>query len=406
MKHRSGNKRLKQPYIDTEIGKELTYMVTFPLALQVSARRRGKVCPSNVAETYDKLRIVKNSLDYLIIGNARRNTAQYQERLMHKVLCEKLILNIASGQRKEVKSNLEQILQSEGLTFKEDIHYKLPSEEKLLIRLDYNGSIPPPNEEELARLSQTYKDFTPLPKERRPYQPEDYTLSQMPIWLVCRQFSEFRKLQYKVCDAFSERNIKPESISEMPMSDFLYILRYYMKKHKIMYEGAKSKFIKSFAKNHETDFRAYMASHADIIIENLLNHNIISDASKFDFNKYVDHAVKDMKENGRVPPMFSVHHKIPVKDGKNVACLSDVNTSPNLCLVIDPYHTVLHLFDTKDNGEDIFDRKVKRAELSPNLIFIGGLTASSRIYHDYGKDTNKRLLTTINNLFKNKDLTL
>ena len=57
------------------------------------------------------------------------------------------------------------------------------------------------------------------------------------------------------------------------------------------------------------------------------------------------------------------------------------NNYKNLCLIIEsPYHNMLHLFDTNVLGKTIFNRKVKRIELPPGLIFFGGFSRKFQIY--------------------------
>lgn len=403
MAHKPATRR-KHPEIDTDLGKELAYMVIFPVALKASVNKSNRLYLTNFADTYEKLRALKNSLRTLIIGNAKENGGEYRKRLVYKVLCEKLILNIVSGQKKDILTNIEQIMQAEGLEFSEHNHSELSPEERQIIRIDFNGMFPSPSEAELDELNGKYNVSQPLPKEERPFKPEDYNLDELPVWHICRQFSEFRKLEYKIKDAFSEQNIPPEEIKNLSFSDFNYLTKRYIKNHKIAYEGAKSKFVKFFIKHHEQDFRQYMHKNRNIILEALLSKNIEVPKNKKGYDQFVETCIANMKNNGTVPPLFSIHHKIPVKDSKGHKNLNMINSFPNLCIVLDcPYHTMLHMFDTNSKGNAIFNRRVKRLILPPDMVFFGGMSQTFQFYHNYAKAEQKHIKKAIESLFAGKD---
>lgn len=395
--------RKKQLQIDTDLGKELAYIVTLPIALKASTKKRNGLYLNNFAETYEKLRSLKNCLRQLIIGDIPETSLQYRKRLAYKILCEKLILNIVSGNKKDILANIEQIMKTEGIPFAECNHSALSKEEKTAIRIDFDGTIPSPPQEELNELNEKYACDTPPPKEERPYPPEAYNLELLPVWKAYRQFSEFRKLEYKLRDAFSEQNIPPEKIAELSVTETNYLLKRYMKKRKICYNSSKSKFIRFFITHHEQDFRNYMEKNKNIIAEALKSKNMPLPQTKAEYDKFVDDAVNNMKNRGFVPPLFSIHHKIPVKDGENCNGLSNVNSPSNLCLILDcPYHTMIHLFDTNSQGDAIFNRKVKRVRLPDDMIFFGGMTEKSQFYHNYGKSAQKDLAKVIKNFYSGK----
>lgn len=394
----------KNSRIDTDLGKELAYIVILPIALKASVKKRNGLYLNNFTETYEKLRSLKNFLRPLIIGDISETSPQYRKRLAYKILCEKLILNIVSGNKKDILSNIEQIMKSENIRFTENNHTALSKEEKIAIRIDFDGTIPSPPQEELKELNEKYPCDNPPPKEERPYPPECYNLNNLPSWKAYKQFSEFRKLEYKLRDAFSEQNIPPEKISSLSINETNFLLKRYMKKRKICYNSSKSKFIKFFITHHEQDFHNYMHTNQKIITEALKAKNMPLPQTAADYEKFIDLSVANMKDKGFVPPLFSIHHKIPVKDGENFDGLSNVNSPANLCLVLDcPYHTMMHLFDTNSQGDAIFNRKVKRVGLPEGMIFFGGMTEKSQFYHNFGKAAQKNITKIIQNFYSGKE---
>lgn len=383
-------KKPKAPLPDTRLGKEFVYMVLMPIALQASAQSHRNRYRENFSAIYERLRDLKNSLDKLIIGRVNKNTGVYRIRLYYKILAEKLILNIVSGNRSEIKSNIEQIMRSEGINFIERAPSPISTEEKFIIKADFNGL---PHFPKAQDLSPFYQEVSKQEKtSSSQFSPDDYNINDIPSWKALKQFPSFRKTEYKIRAALAEKNISPDQINRLNAFDTIHLLRsYYNEKELYAPESSKSRFIKFFIKHHEKDFRNYLKNNKPIIIEALKNRNIMINehSHKDEYQLFVDNCIKLMKEKGTVPPLFNIHHKIPVKDTDR---LDLVNSPQNLCLILEvPYHTMLHLFDSNNNGSTIFDRRLKRVELPQDIIFFGGFDGASCIYHNYAQDKTKNI---------------
>ncbi len=383
-------KKQKKAFCDTGLGKDLAHMIILPIALKASSHSHRSRFKDNSVQLYERLRCLKDSLRMLIIGDIPETSSAYRSKLQSKILTEKLILNIVSGRRADILKNIEQIMQSEGINFVERHQSPISPEERYVIKCDFNGIPHSPK-----NLSPFYQNLLLQPSRPSSYLPQDYKLQNIPDWKIYRQFPNFKNNEYKLRQALSEKGVPPQMLSSLNAYDIMHLFSHYYKKHKIYPpETSKVKFIKFFIRHHEQAFRTYLNNSRPVIIEALKNKGInISDHPKSDdYRNFVESSIRLMKEKGTVPPLFNIHHKIPVKDSNDPDKLSRINSPQNLCLIMEcPYHTMMHLFDTNSKGDTIFDRKVKRVELPQDMIFFGGFRSEACIYHNYSLDYQKNL---------------
>ena len=377
------SKKNTPPKEKNTIGRDLAYIIALPMALNALSQKKRRKFKSQSSNIYENLLSLKNSLDTLFITSNKKNSEEYKQQLYRKILVEKLILNISCGKNSEIKQNLEDIMKDEGLKFVEKEESLISQEEKFLIKTEFHGLSHYPSKEMLSPYLQKYLENKPA-ETSDTYPREEYQLDKIPSWKYFKQFSSFKKRAAYFVNALEKKKIPPQDISQLNAYDLIALIKSYNQNHDIPnFETAKSKFIKYFISHHESDYRAYMHENKAVILYALKNKGIELDLKKnhHAYEEFVEKNIILMKSKGSVPPLFNIHHKHPVKDSKTEENLSMANNYKNLCLIIEsPYHNMLHLFDTNVLGKTIFNRKVKRIELPPGLIFFGGFSRKFQIY--------------------------
>lgn len=381
----------KQLFTDTDLGKDFAHMIILPIALKAASQQHRSKFREISVQLYERLRILKNSLRQLIIGNIDETSPHYRKKLQSKILTEKLILNTVSGRRSDILKNIEEIMRSEDINFVERHPSPISPEEKYIIKCDFNGC-----SHSSKNLSSFYKNILTKPTDNAQiYRPQEYKLDNIPDWKICKQFKRFKNNSEILKTALAKQQIPPHLIHKLNAYDIVQLFHAYYQKHKIYPpETSKSIFIKYFIKHHEYQFRAYLNKSKPIIIEALKNKGIIIDEKHpaNNYQNFIENSIQLMKRRGTVPPLFNIHHKLPVKDTKDPNKLSNINAPQNLCLILEiPYHTMMHLFDSNIHGNTIFNRKVKRVELPEDLIFFGGFREDACIYHNYSLNYQKQL---------------
>ena len=338
----------------------------------------------NQQKNHDRLLEIKNLLDDIFLLNQKKKSNEYRILLFKKIIVEKLILNIISGKKNDIKQNIIQLLKEEDLIFINQREGLISPEVRFLIKTDFNGLVNAPAREQLSPFFQKVVKYKNFLNHNDKYLSEMYDLEKIPAWQSMKQFASFRGQASHLKSALFHLQINPKRLHKLNAFDLVVLLKNYHVINNIpSFESQKSKFVKFFIKNFECEFRDYLLQNKDLIVFSLSCKGIRIDEKKnLDAYKiFIDKAIQNMKKKGQVPPLFNIHHKEAVKDCGDTA-LSDSNNFKNLCLVLEvPYHQVFHLFDNKD----------KRLVLSDNLIFWGGLTKFNQFSYEYEDNSLKAL---------------
>lgn len=361
-------------HYDVANGKDLVYGIVLTEALNVLSedKRRSKVLADDYVRQ-DRLLEIKNLLDDIFLAGHKKNSNEYRLWLYKKLVVEKLIINILSGQKNDIRHNIVQLFKEEKLPFVHGQESLISAEDKFLIKTDFHGLANYPNREQLSAYFQNVLAHKGLPKEVE-YGSDDFDLNKIPCWQQMQQFSSFSKQEENLKKALSEARISPKRIRKINAFDMVALLKHHHAKYQLnSFESRKSKFIRYFIKLYEKEFRSYLTENKDLMKFALANRGIHLDERKNPaaYNEWVDKTIRDMKKKGIVPPMFNIHHKEAVKDcGERN--LSDSNHWKNLVLVLEvPYHNLFHMHDKKD----------RRIRLPENVIFWGGMMHNNQIVY-------------------------
>lgn len=373
--------------INMDTAKDLIYLIVLDKALSHIShkKRRKKIKNGKITqeeqENLDNLLCLKNSLDLFFLPNNKKNSEEYHIQMQKIRILDELIENIIKGKNVDIKQRIEQLMKKEGLNFVERKESPISAEEKFLIKTDFHGLSHYPSDLSLTNFFIKKRD-----KKRNDtndkllpvFDEQLYNLDKVPSWRFIKQFKSFQKRAPYFIKAMQYLNIAPHEMKRLNAYDMIYMLKLYQGKNETApIENAKSKFIKKFIANYEPEFREYMHANKQVIEYALhlkgIQINADGENNNKSYQNFVNQIVAQMKLKGSVPPLFNIHHKRPIKDINNQQNLPLANSIENLCLIIEnPYHTMLHMFDTNSYGKTIFNHQVKRVELEPNVIFFGG----------------------------------
>ncbi len=374
------------------INKEYLYIRILPLALQTMShgfRYQGN--EEQYYAEYNRLEKIKSSLKDILLSGIPSHMPSYQRHLATKAILEKTILDICCNNRKEIKNDLLNLVLNENMAAVEKYQIPLQREEKMLIRSDFDGNIYP---QENESLSPFYKKLQKRKNTPKKYYPQSYNLEEIPVWESFAQFRNFRKLEEPLKEALAQMRVPPKSIKKLNAFDLADIIRskvnYRENPH---FESSRARFIKFFIANHEDEYRQYMLSNQPLISEAFRQKNILLPYNSPEtYVKYIEKTVKDMKTKGNVPQIFTIHHKIDVQDGRQKKNLAEVNNKPNLCIILDTYHTIIHtLSKNYGNSEHNFYNLAKRIEIPADTVFFGGLSKEMQITHNFAEQNTNRL---------------
>lgn len=370
-------------HIDDFRGKELTYSIVLTEALNALFADKRHPKP-NQQKNHDRLLEIKNLLDDIFLLHQKKKSNEYRILLFKKILVEKLILNIISGNKNDIKQNIAQLLKEEDVIFINQREGLISPEDRFLIKTDFNGLANAPAREQLSPFFQKVIKYKNCSNSNDKYSPEMYDLEKIPAWQSMKQFASFEGHASHLKSALSHMQINPKRLRKLNAFDLVVLLKNYHIINDIpSFESQKSKFVKFFIKNYEREFRDYLLQNKDLIVFSLSCKGIRIDEKKNSdaYKNFVDKAIQNMKKKGQVPPLFNIHHKGAVKDCGDTV-LSDCNKYSNLCLMLEvPYHHIFHLFDHKD----------KRLILPDNIIFWGGLTKFNQFFFKQEDNSLKAL---------------
>lgn len=372
-------------HFDDTNGKDLVYGIVLTEALNVLSqdkRRSQSLADDHLRQ--DRLLDIKNLLDDIFLAGHKRNSNEYRLWLYKKIVVEKLILNVLSGNKNDIRQNIVQLFAEEKIPFIHRCESLISAEDKFLIKTDFHGLANYPLKEQLSTYFQSVVAHKDEPKVHD-YPSEAFDLNKIPCWEKMQQFSSFHKQEENFRKALAEARISPKRLKKLNAFDMVALLKHYHAKHNLnSFESRKSKFIRYFIKIYEKDFRTYLAENKELMKFALANRGIKIDERKNPsaYNEYVEKTIRDMKKKGVVPPLFNIHHKEAVKDcGERN--LSDSSHWKNLTLVLEvPYHNLFHILDKKD----------RRLILPSNVIFWGGMMKSNQITYREDEEYMQKLI--------------
>ena len=372
-------------HFDDANAKDLVYGIVLTEALNVLSqdKRRSRIVADDQMGQ-DKLLEIKNLLDDIFLAKHKKNSNEYRLWLFKKIVVEKLILNVLSGNKNDIRQNIVQLFAEEKIPFINRRESLISPEDKFLIKTDFHSLANYPLKEQLSPYFQNVLAHKDNPKVKD-YLPSDFDLNKIPCWKQMQQFSSFTKQEEDIKNALADMRINPKRISRLNAFDMVALLKSYYARHNLnSFESRKTKFIHSFVKLYEKEFRSYLTENKELIKFALANKGVKIDERKNPdaYADWVNKVIHDMKKKGVVPPLFNIHHKEAVKDcGERN--LSDSNHWKNLVLVLEvPYHHLFHLLDKKD----------RRLILPSNVIFWGGMMKSNQIVYREDEEYMQKLI--------------
>lgn len=350
--------------------------------------------------------------------------------------------NTNGHSRYDALCKLEYIMRSIGLHVVERQNCSLSKDERLIIRMDFYGSIDRIQAgEQKRKLSKPYRYLINHPLKKRPKM-ADYDFSTAPMWPLFARFGSFRKIEKDLKRYFVKNKIDPQILSVMNVRDFSdLIVRTFEtspSEMKIKFEkplSVRKRFVMEMAniygdeiqeillsKGYDSRYvasmlnamRRYGATKTDKLIiteqnfteralKNLKKHKI--DCSQFHVGdpipqNLIDHLIDTDQgnliaaydENGQRLcsaqfPSFEVHHKHAVSNSGDLSNIASINYKNNLCLVLTDMHTfVLHGLDVIENNQrDAYSRRTEF--FADDVVFMAGFEISDQIYHPYANNS-------------------
>lgn len=115
-------------HYDVANGKDLVYGIVLTEALNVLSedKRRSKILADDYVRQ-DRLLEIKNLLDDIFLAGHKKNSNEYRLWLYKKLVVEKLIINILSGQKNDIRHNIVQLFKEEKLPFVHGREMKISS---------------------------------------------------------------------------------------------------------------------------------------------------------------------------------------------------------------------------------------------------------------------------------------
>lgn len=176
--------------------------------------------------------------------------------------------NTVNESREDALYKLRRIMNSIGLELVERQDCFLSKDERLIIRMDFYGTIDRIQAGERKRkLSKPYLDLISSPLSKRPKM-TDYDFAQAPIWPLFARFKSFRKIEKDLKRYLVKNKIDPKILSLMNVRDFSdLVVRAFEKSPKeIKIEDLKSLYqssekMKKYFANNNIDPESLTAFH-------------------------------------------------------------------------------------------------------------------------------------------------
>lgn len=128
--------------------------------------------------------------------------------------------NTTKQTREDALYKLKHIMDSIGLELVKRQDCFLSKDERLIIRMDFYGTIDRIQEGERKRkLSKPYLDLIATPLKKRPKM-ADYDFASAPIWPLFARFKSFRKIEKDLKHYLVKNKVDPKILSLMNVRDF------------------------------------------------------------------------------------------------------------------------------------------------------------------------------------------
>ena len=340
----------------------------------------------------------------------------------------------------QVSAFFELLCINESMGLKYVKHHAVPfsKEERLIIRMDFYGTIDRiPYNERKKKLSRLYLEGLKYPlKEALPV--SKYDFSQSPSWRLYTRFEKFRRIEGNLKKYMAQNRLSPNLLKVMTPRDFSdLIVQAFAKSpkdNKVVFEyplSTRKRFIKKLAQKHHKEIYKILASKYDkrwansvvqmmrrygsvnqsklVICEIYWTPRIISDlkargidTSSFKVGTKITKRIMDSafdmglekyfvaRDANGIPlqassfPSFDVHHKHPVCLMGELTDIERANYEDNLCLVISGIHTqILHGKDGLKSGKG-YDNRLEF--IDKNTAFMAGLNLKDQISVDFSPD--------------------
>lgn len=165
--------------------------------------------------------------------------------------------NSNNESRADAMYKLQRIMGSIGLELVEQQDCFLSKEERMIIRMDFYGTIDRMQAGERKRkLSQPYLEMMSHPLKKRP-KSVDYDFSTAPMWPLFARFKSFRKIEKQLKNYLIKNKIDPKILTLMNVRDFSDLIVHAFEKNDAT---AKIEIVKGL---HQASDRAkkYFANH-------------------------------------------------------------------------------------------------------------------------------------------------
>ena len=340
--------------------------------------------------------------------------------------------------RREAFYKLERIMHSIGLELTERQDCFLSKDERLIIRMDFYGSIDRIQAGERKRkLSKAYLDLISHPLQKRPKM-ADYDFSTSPVWPLFARFKSFRKIENDLKKYLVKHKIDPKILSLMNVRDFSDLVVQAFQTNpsemKIKFEkpvSVRKKFVMEVAGKYESEISQILISKG---YDQRYVASMIRAMQRFGATKtekliitethFTERALKELKKHkidcksykkgDKIPqsliddlidknqgdliaaydedgkrlygsqfPSFEVHHKRAVSSSGDLSNIASINYEDNLCLVLTDIHSfVLHGMDVIEEGKrDAYSRRTEFVD--DDVIFMAGFEKKDKLFHNY-----------------------
>ena len=166
--------------------------------------------------------------------------------------------NANNESRADAMYKLQRIMESIGLNLVEQQDCSLTKDERMIIRMDFYGTIDRMQAGERKRkLSQPYLSMMSNPLKKRPKKAE-YDFSAAPMWPLFARFKSFRKIENQLKNYLIRHKVDPKILTLMNVRDFSDLIVHAFEKNESAYKietlkslhQAKDKAKKYFANHH------------------------------------------------------------------------------------------------------------------------------------------------------------
>jgi len=397
---------------------------------------------------YEKKKIEANIADdpFLAIIYSKKgyvekfHTLEYEEQMKAYQTLAKLASDSNTNEESKFDAfkKLKHIMRSIGLEFVEKQDYYLSKDERMIIRMDFYGTIDRMKEGERKRkLSKPYLDLMANPLKKRPKM-ADYDFNTAPMWPLFARFKSFRRIEKNLKQYLVKNKVDPKILSLMNIRDFSDLIVQTFEKDnsdlKIEFQkpiSVRKNFVKSIAEEHGDEIEAKLLAkgYDRRYILSMLNAMRRFGATKTDKLiiteiNFTDRTLKELRKNkieckgykkgdpipqdlidylidnnkgdliaaydneghrlyGPEFPSFEVHHKHAVSSGGDLSNIASINYKDNLCLVLEDIHSfVLHGMDiVQDDKRDAYSRRTEF--IDDDVIFMAGLEQTDQIHCSY-----------------------